>query len=97
MNIQYPSPISYGYTIYIKSGCSYCENIKLLLKNIYPQPNYINCDPFLTFNRDKFMNFIKHHTNGIEHKTFPIVFLNGIFIGGYTETKNFCEEALTYK
>jgi glutaredoxin len=96
MNIDYPKPSNYGYTIYTKSGCPYCDRVKYLLKDNIPQPAYIECDPFLTFNRDKFMNFIKKYTK-IEYRTFPMVFLNGFFIGGYKETKEFYEEALNYR
>ena len=93
MNYSYPKPVAYGYTIYVKSGCPYCTRVKQLLSQINPKPIYIDCDPFLTFNRNKFINFINQFT-GIEYKTFPMVFLNGYFLGGYTETKQFCDEAL---
>lgn len=96
MNIEYPKPSNYGYTIYTKSGCPYCEQVKILLKNNIPQPNYIDCDSFLVFNRNKFLFFIKQLT-GIDYKTFPMVFLNGYFIGGYKQTKDFYEEALNYR
>jgi len=94
MNISFPEPVSYGYTIYIKSGCPYCERVKYLLQNVSPQPLYIDCDPFLTFNRSKFLFFIKQLTGGLEYKTFPMVFLNKYFIGGYNETLQFCKDAL---
>ncbi len=97
MNISYPSPIEYGYTIYIKSGCIFCEKVKQLLNNIYPQPKYIDCDSFIVFNKNRFLNFIKSLSGGIEHKTFPIVFLNKYYIGGYSETKSFIDESLKYK
>lgn len=96
MNIPYPKPLQYGYTVYIKSGCPYCERLKYLLSNINPQPKYIDCDAFLTFNRDKFMFFIKQLC-GKDYRTFPMVFLNGYFIGGFTETKAFCDEAINLK
>lgn len=31
---------------------------------------------------------------GYEYRTFPMVFLNGKFIGGYIETKNFFDAKL---
>jgi len=62
--------------------------------NNSPQPNYINCDEYLNgMYRDAFLNFIRQYTVR-EHRTFPMVFLKGEFIGGFTETSEFMNTSL---
>lgn len=61
------------WLIYTKSNCDYCTKVKDLLQS-EQYITIINCD-----------NWLKN----TEYKTFPIVFLNEKFIGGYNETKNY--------
>jgi glutaredoxin len=84
MNIIMPSKTY--YTIYTKNNCSYCSKAKSLLENENPKPLIINCDHYLNSNRNGFLLFIKNLT-GVSYNTFPMVFYNGLFIGGYTELK----------
>ena len=84
MNI--PRPTHNSYTIYIKSGCVYCANAKALLQNERPQPLVVNCDDYLAYNKQAFLNQMQVFI-GYEYRTFPMIFKNGEFIGGYTETK----------
>ena len=44
-----------------------------------------NCDVFLEKDKPAFLEFIKGKA-GKEYKTFPMVFLHGVFIGGFTDT-----------
>jgi len=76
------------YTIYTRSGCPYCKMIMELLKHEDPPVDEINCDEYITHSKPHLFQFIKQIA-GKEHKTFPAVFLDGEFIGGYTETKAF--------
>ena len=81
----FEKPQQNGYTIYSKSGCSFCVKAKVLLaqeSNI----KIIDCDDYLAENREKFLIFIKTIV-GREYKTFPIIFHNNQFIGGFNETK----------
>jgi len=50
----------------------------------------IPCDEYLQENKEEFLYFIEDHA-GLVYKTFPMVFLDGIFIGGFTETKKLIE------
>lgn len=84
MNI--PAPTNNSYTIYAKSGCGYCTKAKELLQNERPQPLVVNCDDYLSDNKREFLNQMQALI-GREYKTFPMIFKNGIFVGGYTETK----------
>jgi glutaredoxin len=65
--------------------------VKELLKDLKPEPFYINCDNVLSNKKEEFLDFIKRKA-GKEHRTFPIVFYNGSFVGGFTETKVFHEK-----
>ena len=74
------------YTIYSKSNCAYCDKVKLLLKD--EVVNVIECDEYLAEDRTRFLQTM-HHYSGVECKTFPMVFLKGIYIGGFAETKKY--------
>lgn len=92
-SIMFATPSLDGFTIYTKSNCPYCTKVKELFVHTKPEPIYINCDSYLDGNRDAFLNFMLGYTVR-EHRTFPMVFLKGVFIGGYTETKEYMETNL---
>jgi len=84
---QYIKPLITGYTIYSKSGCINCVKIKKYLCDYGEDFLMINCDEYIIENKKHFLNFIKCLTKiEIDVKTFPIIFLNNEFIGGYNET-----------
>ena len=87
--LQISSPIKDGYTIYSKNKCGFCEKVKKLLEN--EKVEVIHCDEYLLKNKNIFLDFIEKKA-GISHKTFPMVFLNEVFIGGFTETKLYYEK-----
>jgi len=91
--MNFPKPATSGYTIYTKKSCSFCTKAKFLLSTEIPKPNIISCDEYLTDPQLKteFLNFIQTLTGGISHRTFPIVFYNGIFIGGYSQLEEYYE------
>ena len=84
MNV--PHPASDSYTIYSKSGCLNCTKARVLLQNECVPTLYVDCDEFLLENKQEFLDQMKSLI-GREYKTFPMIFKNGIFVGGYTETK----------
>ena len=67
---KYKAPYENGYTIYTISNCNYC---KMINENIISNKKIIN-----------FYKFIQQYTK-IPYKYFPMLFKNGIFIGGYKE------------
>lgn len=81
-NLNYPVPSDTGYTIFSKSGCHFCIEAKTALKQYNPE--IINCDKYLALNRTGFLTHIKEQT-GQDYKTFPMIFHNAKFIGGYTD------------
>ena len=91
MEIENPSES--GFTIYSKSGCSNCIKVKKLLNDKNLKFNLINSDEYLIEDKDFFLNFIKQITN-TEVKTFPIIFYDKEFIGGYSETIHFVDELI---
>lgn len=85
-----PNVSDTGYTVYTKSECGWCRRVKELL----PDALIINCDAFLKEDRSKFLEKMRLAI-GKEHRTFPMVFYDGAFIGGYEDTKNFVDFDIT--
>lgn len=80
-------PAKSGYTIYSKSGCMYCTKSKhdLNAKNIVPL--VIDCDEYLLDNKPAFLDYIRSKA-GKEYRSFPMIFYDGKFVGGYVELKS---------
>ena len=72
------------YTIFTKSQCKYCDDIKVLMTQENEDVKYILCDEMLHANRDFFIEFMKEKTNK-DRITFPIVFFDGEYVGGYDD------------
>ena len=79
-----------NYTIYTKPKCSFCDKTKELLKDVEPAPHWIDCTPYLTSESSKnlFLQFIQDTAKLSQpYKTFPMVFCDGKFVGGFLETE----------
>ena len=72
------------YTVYTKSNCPYCEKIKILMDEYGENVNYITCDEWLITKRILFLNIMRVKTQKDEI-TFPIVFFEGNYLGGFNE------------
>jgi len=90
MEEEFILPLNENYTVYSKSGCKYCLEVKQLLKNEKRNFIIINCDVFLIDKREIFLEKMEELTNK-KIKTFPIVFHNGLFIGGFEKTREYCD------
>lgn len=90
MEFEYPK--AYQYTIYSKSGCPNCLKAKDLLKENKLTFNVINCDEYLLEDKQGFLEHIKYISNGIETNIFPIVFYNGLLVGGYKDLQQNIKE-----
>lgn len=77
--ITAPSPT--GYTIYTKSGCKWCTHAK----RVFATATFVSCDKWLV-DRDHFLEQMDTYTGG--HRTFPMIFHDNVFIGGYQESLN---------
>lgn len=91
MESNFEEPSTNGYTIYSKSGCHNCNKVKTLLKDKNLVFNIIDCDEYLIEDKNNFLLFIKEKAKQ-ECKFFPIVFINGVFVGGYNETKEYIDK-----
>lgn len=69
-----------GYTIYTKSNCTYCTELKKILKGIY-----FNCDEY---DMDDFFDMLSELTDK-NPSSFPMIFKDGAYIGGYNDYINF--------
>jgi ribonucleoside-diphosphate reductase alpha subunit len=63
------------WTVYSKDGCPYCEKAIKLLEENNENLNVVKC-----LTRDDVAS--DHVSAVIDHKTFPMIFLNNNFIGG---------------
>jgi len=90
MEFEQPSK---GFTIYSKSGCTFCVKVKSLLKEKSLIFNVIDCDEYLIEDKPAFLEFIKQLA-GKEVNIFPMIFFDGKFIGGYNETKDYLDKTL---
>ena len=86
--MEFIAPVSSGYTVYTKQGCSYCSSVKRLLIDMRVEYTTVECDEYLAAGKEAFLQFI-HAQAGKEYKTFPMVFYDKQFIGGYLDTKAF--------
>lgn len=91
--MEFQQPFEKDFTIYSKSGCINCTSVKKLLKEKFFAFEEINCDEYLIEEKENFLSFIEN-TIGKSYKTFPMVFYNGKFIGGYAETIDLIDKLL---
>jgi len=85
--MEFPVPNPTGFTVYAKTNCSYCAKVKFLLETLEYSYTAVNCDEFLA-EKEAFLTFVQSIA-GKDHKTFPIVFFDGQYIGGYDDTQRF--------
>ena len=93
--VEYIKPSPTCYTIYSKSDCKNCTKVKEILQSHKIQIVIVNCDDYLLTNKAGFLEFIMNLIS-MEWKTFPIVFDNGKFIGGFVDTKIYLEQTLEF-
>jgi glutaredoxin len=95
--MEFKEPSARDFTIYSKSNCSYCLKLKNLLQNQYLPFDEINCDEYLIEEetKEKFFSFIEKKV-GKSFKTFPIVFYDNKFVGGYTDAILYIDRLLLF-
>ena len=89
------APLEKGFTIYSKSGCSNCTKVKKLLLDKQTFFLDVSCDEYLLEDKEAFLLFIKERSNK-EYKTFPMVFNDGKFVGGFAETQLHFDKLLCF-
>ena len=93
--VKYENPQEIGFTIYSKSGCPNCTRIKKIFTESKQTFIEINCDEYLIEDKGSFLSFIKNLAQK-DWSMFPIIFNNGIFIGGFNETQEFLDKQLCF-
>lgn len=68
--------------MYSKSGCKFCKMAKELLPNV----TVVNVDEHIETDKAKCLDKMATIAE-VEIKTFPVIFFNQIFVGGYAESK----------
>jgi glutaredoxin len=86
------APLDEGYTIYSKSGCINCTRIKQFLKQKNIFFIEVQCDELLFKDKKQFLLIISEMAKK-ECTTFPMIFCNGEFVGGYNEVKTNIEKS----
>lgn len=105
MSFPYPSQIIPNniisiYTIYGKKDCAYCDKIKEFFENKFKKTRkiivrYYDIDNLI---KDKIIkNYREFHDKMLpfiySHKTLPIIFINGQFIGGYDDCMEYIKKS----
>ncbi|PHX74753.1 MAG: hypothetical protein CK547_01485 [Chitinophagaceae bacterium] len=91
-SFEIEEPSDKSFTIYSKKNCKYCVLDKGVLDEHKIPFIEINCDHYLNQNEQYFLDFIKEKSKREhEYKTFPMVFCDGKFVGGFLETVRLIE------
>lgn len=83
------------FTVYTKKECKYCEKAKELLINNHFFLTVIPCDDYLLENKEAFLDVMEKKIGQV-YKTFPMVFYEGKFLGGFTETEIFIDKLKSF-
>ena len=83
--VKTPKPQKKGFTVYGRAGCPYCDRTVELLKTSGERFKYFQRER-LEASRYQFHEDLAKYI-GNYGKTFPLIFYNGKFIGGYSELK----------
>lgn len=94
--MSFLEPLVSGFTVYSKSGCINCNKVKALIKEKKWDFSEINCDEYILDDKNNFLLFIKNKAN-TEIKTFPIVFYDNKFMGGFAEVQDFFNKILEFE
>jgi glutaredoxin 3 len=89
--MEFEEPSKTVYTVYSKSGCTFCTKVKKLLQDKNMAFDLIDCDEYLIEDKEGFLKFIQDRA-GKEYRTFPMVFRPNYFVGGFTETKQLIDK-----
>jgi len=93
--MEIPEPKNGEITVYSKSGCINCVKVKTLLKDKNLKFIVIDCDEYILEDKDAFLTFIQQLA-GQEYKSFPMVFDEKYFVGGFTATVKHLEKILDF-
>ena len=93
--MEFKEPLKSGFTVYTKSGCPFCSKVKKFIQENKLSYETIDCDDYLIEDKKNFLVFIEIRSNVI-FKTFPVIFHDEKFIGGYQETVNYIDKLTSF-
>ena len=91
--MEFIGPDNTCFTVYSKSGCPTCNTVKKFIKDKHFFVTEVNCDEYLLEDKEGFLTYIEEFA-GKSHKTFPMVFYRGKFVGGLTDTIDLLDKIL---
>jgi len=91
--MEITAPDAKGFTIYSKSGCPNCTSVKKFIKEKHFFYSETNCDEYILEDKEQFLNKIENIAQK-SWKTFPMVFYEGKFVGGLTDTIDLIDKIL---
>lgn len=77
-----------GWVVYGKKNCSFCVNACSWFELNQISYRYYDIDKFISEKRIQNINEVYEYLGKKRiknHKTVPLIFYNGVFIGGYTD------------
>ena len=86
-----PVPSTHCVTVYTKQNCPYCSKAKTILTNTNISFQVIKCDAFLEIDKTAFLDTMRKKTQR-DYRTFPMIFDQGNFIGGYSELQSYLDK-----
>lgn len=90
------NPNEYGFTIYSKSGCPNCLKVKALLQKNKLKFTIVDCDEYIIEDKSFFLLFINKLAK-TSVTMFPMIFNDGLFIGGYNEIQDYINKLLSFE
>lgn len=86
-----------GLVILAKRNCVFCERIEMYLNEKNVSYKKIFCDPYIVPKlKGQFIQFISKLANK-QWSTFPVGFIDGIFIGGCDDVYKWeCQQRITF-
>lgn len=84
---MYETPVPTGFTIYSKSGCDYCKKAKQMLSHQQLTYTMVDCDEYIIEDKAAFLQSMEQLA-GRPVKSFPMIFYNGEWVGGFLEMKD---------
>jgi glutaredoxin len=93
--MEISSPSIKEFTVYTKKECKYCEKVKKLLIDNNFFFTVIPCDDYLLENKEEFLHIMEKNIGQV-YKTFPMVFYEGNFLGGFIETEIFINKLKSF-
>lgn len=97
--VRWPEPLPLGYTVYTKSGCPFCDKALTALQGVSfaKDVEWVSADAYLVDPglKEAFLRAIEAFA-GEKWRTFPMVFHDGRFVGGYTDLEAYLAKSAAF-